>query len=119
MHLYDNAFNLFYRPPENGNWGCLHGMFVEQVMKTEILDASSYQPTQLKTRLQRDYPPLVLHCPATRNQSELVFVEELSVGEVVETSDTVDTEVASDSYEEMIAETSAVQRDVTLNFMLL
>ena len=59
----------------------LHEIFVEQVMENEGLDASNYRPTRLKTRLQRDYPQLVFHRPATRNESELVFVEELSVGE--------------------------------------
>ena len=59
----------------------LHEIFVEQVIETEGLDASNYRPTRLKTRLQRDYPQLVFHRPATRNQSELVFVQELSVGE--------------------------------------
>ncbi|XP_028391978.1 uncharacterized protein LOC114516648 isoform X2 [Dendronephthya gigantea] len=85
----------------------LHDIFVEQVMKFEKLDASNYRPTRLKARLQRDYPQLVFHRPATRNQSELVFVEELSVGEVAETCETVDTEeFESDSDDEMIAEAS-------------
>ena len=82
---------------------------MEQVMETEGLDASNYHcPTQLKTRLQRNYPQLVFHRPATRNQSKFVFVEELSVGEVTETCGTADTEGASladsDSDEEMITD---------------
>ena len=96
----------------------LHEIFVEQVMETEGLDASNYRPTRLKTRLQRNYPQLVFHRPATRNQSKLVFVEELSVGEVTETSGTADTEGASladsDSDEEMITDTPADKKDVIL-----
>lgn len=96
----------------------LHEIFVEQVMKTEGLDASNYRPTRLKTRLQRDYPQLVFHRPATRNQSELVFVEELSVGEVAETWGTADTEGASsadsDNDIEMITDTSTDKKEVTL-----
>ena len=86
-------------------------------MKTENLDASNYRPTRLKTRLQRDYPQLVFHRPATRNQSELVFVEELSVGEVAETCGTADegaSSAESDDDEEMITETPFVQKEVTL-----
>ena len=36
---------------------------------------------RLKARLQRDYPQLTFHQPSRKNQSELVFVEELPVGE--------------------------------------
>ncbi len=96
----------------------LHEIFVEQVMKTKNLDTSNYRPTRLKTRLQRDYPQLVFHHPVTRNQSELGFVEELSVGEVAETSGTADTEGASssenDSDEEMITGTLTDEKEVTL-----
>lgn len=85
----------------------LHEIFVKQVIKIEKLDASNYCPTWLKTRLQRDYPQLVFHRPANRNQGEHVFVEELSVGEVAETCGAVDTEgVEGDNDEEVIIETS-------------
>lgn len=96
----------------------LHEIFGEQVMKTERLDASNYRPTRLKARLQRDYPQLVFHRPIVRNRSELVFVEELSVGEVAETCGTADTEGADseeiDSDEEMISETPIDKKEVTL-----
>lgn len=93
----------------------LHEIFVQQVMKTEELDASNYRPSRLKTRLQRDYPQLVFHRPATRNQSELVFVEELSVGEVAETCGTADSEgEESDGDEEIIIQPIVHQKEVTL-----
>ena len=96
----------------------LHEIFVEEVMKTERLDASNYRPTRLKTRLRRDYLQLVFHHPAARNQSKFVFVEELSVGEVAETCKTAGTERAvsaeSDSDEEMITETPNDKKEVTL-----
>ena len=96
----------------------LHKIFVEQVMKTEKLDASNYRPTQLKMRLQRDNPQLDFHRPATRNQRELVFVQELSVGEVVVTWRTADTEGASsaesDSDDEMIPKAPTNKKEVTL-----
>ena len=87
-------------------------------MKTEKLDASNYCPTGLKTRLQRDYPQLVFHRPATRNQSELVFVEELSVGEVAERRGAADTDGASsgesDDDQELTPEFITNKREVTL-----
>jgi hypothetical protein len=51
----------------------LHSMYVKQV----------------KARLQRDFPELVFHRPQMRNQSEFVFVEEICVGDVVDSGEYV------------------------------
>ena len=64
--------------------GELHKKFVKQVQITENVDAS--RVFRLKSRLTRDYPQLVFHRPQARNQSEFVFIEEMSVGQVFESN---------------------------------
>lgn len=64
----------------------LHKKFVKQVQITENIDASNYRVFRLKARLQRDYPQLVFHRPHARNQSQFVFVEEMSVGQFYESN---------------------------------
>ena len=67
----------------------LHSIFVKQVKVTENIDASGYRVFRLKARLQRDFPELVFHRPQMRNQSEFVFVEEICVGDVVDSGEYV------------------------------
>ena len=65
----------------------LHHLFVKTVQEVELLDASNYRPFGLKRRLQKTYPQLVFHKPYVRNQSEFVFLEELSCGKDIESDD--------------------------------
>ena len=37
----------------------------------------------MKLRLQKDYPQLVFHKPARKNENEIVYCSEVSVGKVV------------------------------------
>jgi hypothetical protein len=47
-------------------------------------DASNYKASRLNTRLKADYPQLVFFAPSKCTQSELVYVEAVSVGEVLD-----------------------------------
>ncbi len=62
----------------------LNQMFLKKVAEVEGIDASHFRAFRLKERLKRDYPQLVFHQPKIRNQSEFVYVEELSAGDVAE-----------------------------------
>eukprot|EP00112_Aurelia_sp_Birch-Aquarium-sp1_P021991 Seg6054.2 transcript_id=Seg6054.2/GoldUCD/mRNA.D3Y31 product="hypothetical protein" protein_id=Seg6054.2/GoldUCD/D3Y31 len=59
-------------------------MFMKKVTEIEGIDASNFRSFRLKEKLQRDNPQLVFHQPKIRNQSEFVYVEELSAGDVAE-----------------------------------
>ena len=96
----------------------LHEKFVATVQEIEGIYATSYRKFRLKGMLQRDYPQLIFHQPSRKNQSELVFVEELSVGEVFEkSSPELETGQSSQSEtdEEMrLGFTADLQKEVTL-----
>ena len=70
--------------------------------------------------LQRDYPQLIFHRPDRKNQSELVFVEEWSVGEAFDISgETVVGQSSQSSQSETdeeihLASTIGLQKEVTL-----
>jgi hypothetical protein len=50
----------------------------------EEKDASNYKASRLKTRLKVDYPQLVFFAPSKCTLSELVYVEAVSAGEVLD-----------------------------------
>ena len=98
----------------------LHEKFVKTVQETEGIDATNYRKYLLKARLQRDYPQLIFHRPDRKNQSELVFVEEWSVGEAFDISgETVVGQSSQSSQSETdeeihLASTIGLQKEVTL-----
>ena len=95
----------------------LHEKFVKIVQDTEGVDATNYRKYLLKARLRRDYPQLIFHQPDRKNQSELVFVQELSVGEAFEKSGETATSQSSQSEtdEEMhLSSKAEQQKEVTL-----
>ena len=90
------------------------------MQETEGVDATSYQRYLLKARLQRDYPQLIFHQLDRKKQSELVFVDELSVGEAFEKSGETGAGQSSQSSQsetdkEMhLGSTAEIQKEVTL-----
>jgi hypothetical protein len=58
--------------------------FLHYVNMVEEEDASNYKASRLNTRLKADYPQLVFFAPSKCTQSELVYVEAVSVGEVLD-----------------------------------
>ena len=104
--------------------GELHKKFVKQVQITENVDASNYRVFRLKSRLTRDYPQLVFHRPQARNQSEFVFIEEMSVGQVFESNSSKleqsnkysgsDESTGTSDEMEIGCQEPALQKDVTL-----
>ncbi len=97
-------------------------MFVKKVKAVENIDASNFRAFRLKARLKRDFPQLVFHQPKNRNQSEFVYVEELSAGDVADdqTQNRDSEEIENDSDdEEMDYEMPSSSRTTAMNFMLL
>lgn len=64
----------------------LHEKFIKTVAETEGSEATNNRRFCLKARLQRGCPQLIFHKPSRKNESSLVFVEELSVEEAFEKS---------------------------------
>eukprot|EP00794_Sanderia_malayensis_P001845 gene1845-2078_t len=58
--------------------------FLETVKEIENVDASSFRRFRLKQRLTKLYPQLVFHTPKIRNESEIVYVENLSSKDLVD-----------------------------------
>ena len=50
----------------------------------KFVDASKYRAFKLKQRLIKQYPQLVFCTPTKRNVSEIVYVENLDLSELVE-----------------------------------
>ena len=61
----------------------LSRMFLEIVKRTENVHAESFRAFRLKEKLMNKYPQLVFHTPKVRNVSEMVYVEDLSAGDVM------------------------------------
>ncbi|XP_050409517.2 uncharacterized protein LOC126824350 [Patella vulgata] len=53
-------------------------IFQNMVRKIEKLDASSFRSFQLKQKLQKYFPQLIFHRPAKHVKSEMVFIEDES-----------------------------------------
>ena len=64
----------------------LFNEFVNIVDREEKCDASNYNVYRLKMRMRKTYPQLVFHMPSRRVLGELVFSENISVGEIAEES---------------------------------
>ena len=64
----------------------LFNEFVSIVQQQEGCDASNYKVHRLKIRLKKTYPQLVFYMPSRRVLGEIVFSENVSVGNVVEES---------------------------------
>ena len=62
----------------------LYLRFLKIVKEVEGLDASSFRRFRLKERLQKLYPQLVFHTPKIRNQSEIVYTENLCSEDLVD-----------------------------------
>ncbi|CAB4004110.1 Hypothetical predicted protein, partial [Paramuricea clavata] len=92
-HLYLNAYEKFcqdvivekiiqkhnvYRMTK------LFQKFLHYVNMVEEKDASNFKASRLKTRLKVGYPQLVFFAPSKCTQSELVYVEAVSAGEVLD-----------------------------------
>ena len=69
--------NIFYMSK-------LKEVFIKTVMEMENEDASHYKTIRLKRRLQDKFPQLVFHKPKRRYNSEIVFLEDVNQGTVVE-----------------------------------
>ena len=64
----------------------LFNEFVSIVQQQEGCDASNYKVHHLKMRLEKTFPRLVFYMPSRRVLGEIVFSENISVGNVVEES---------------------------------
>eukprot|EP00057_Strongylocentrotus_purpuratus_P026501 XP_011680975.1 PREDICTED: uncharacterized protein LOC105446186 [Strongylocentrotus purpuratus] len=62
----------------------LNQLFIKEVRGVEGLDASSFKTYRLKARLKSSHPALCFVRPSRKVESDIVFVENLSVEEVVE-----------------------------------
>eukprot|EP00794_Sanderia_malayensis_P000765 gene765-55_t len=72
--------------------------FIVIVKDTEGEDASNYRASKLKKRLQKKFPQLVFFTPKVRNMSEMVYVEDLAAGDLLEENMTMrETEMTDDS----------------------
>ena len=62
----------------------LKSVFVSTVRKTQDVDASGYKACRLKEKLRITFPELVFFTPTVRSKSEIVYVEEITVGSSIE-----------------------------------
>lgn len=62
----------------------LYLKFLKIVKEVEGVDASNFRRLRLKERLVRLYPQLVFHTPKVRNQSEIVYTENLCSEDLVD-----------------------------------
>lgn len=92
-HLYLNAYEKFCQDVIVEKMIQKHNVyrmtklfqkFLHYVNMVEEKDASNYKASRLKTRLKVDYPQLVFFAPSKCTQSELVYVEAVSAGEVLD-----------------------------------
>ena len=92
-HLYLNACEKFCQDviveqmiQKHNIYGMtkLFQKFLHYVNMVEEKDASNYKASRLKTRLKVDYPQFVFFAPSKCTQSELVNVESVSAGEVLD-----------------------------------
>ena len=72
-----DCHNIFYMSK-------LKEEFVRTVKNIESEDATNYRTWRLKERLCERFPQLVFHTPKVRNNSEIVYVEDLSCETVAE-----------------------------------
>ena len=92
-HLYAKAFDVFCsefimkRVIENRELLYLKDLlekFIVYAREVEDVDASSYQSSRLKARLLKMFPMLHIHTPSNVSKSQIVYSEDLTVGEVAD-----------------------------------
>ena len=92
-NLYDTSFDFFaenfVRPRiiekrELFYLKDLLAMFIKYVKQVENVDASPYQTNRLKKRLTNVFPMLRFHTSSHVTKSQIVYVEDLTAGEVID-----------------------------------
>ena len=84
----------------------LLAMFIKYVKQVENVDASSYQTNRLKKRLTNVFPMLRFHTSSHVTKSQIVYVEDLTAGEVIDCK----MDVATASMDETDASESEDER---------